>query len=163
MPTAALEVVAGQVPHTAVAWRAWNVASLVMTLFPASLSSFKQFLELEPQLRDVLSKFHQSQYTSCLQTLGEMRSSLMLDLYLAPHLPALYAMVRNKALIQVWPLHHYDVIRGAWADLCPSPSVLQPVHERGPAQDGSRLQHLCVCPGGRTHHPHPGWTDLSPD
>lgn len=66
-------------------------------------SSFKQFLELEPQLRDVIHQFHQSHYTSCLQTLEEMRENLMLDMYLASHLSKLYKMIRNKALIQVSP------------------------------------------------------------
>ena len=54
---------------------------------PCLSSSFKQFLmELEPQLRDVVSQFHQSCYTSCLRNLEDMRSSLMLDMYLSQHL-----------------------------------------------------------------------------
>lgn len=63
-------------------------------------SSFKQFLELEPQVRDVLLEFHQSRYTSCLRTLQEMMPGFMLDFYLSSHLSTLYAMIRNKALIQ---------------------------------------------------------------
>ena len=71
-------------------------------MFPFSLpSSFKQFLELEPLLCDVIHQFHQSHYTSCLQTLEEMRENLMLDMYLASHISKLYKMIRNKALIQV--------------------------------------------------------------
>lgn len=65
------------------------------------LSSFKQFLELEPQLRDVLQQFYQSRYTSCLKTLQEMKDGFLLDMYLSNHLDTLYTMVRNKALIQV--------------------------------------------------------------
>ena len=64
-------------------------------------SSFKQFLELEPQLRDVIAQFHQSQYASCLKTLEGLRDSFMLDVYLANHVAQLYSMIRNKALIQV--------------------------------------------------------------
>ena len=64
-------------------------------------SSFKQFLELDPQLRDVVTTFHQSCYTSCLRTLEEMRSRLMLDMYLSQHLQTLMNMIRSKALIQV--------------------------------------------------------------
>jgi len=30
-----------------------------------------------------------------------MRNTFMLDMYLATHVPALYTMIRNKALIQV--------------------------------------------------------------
>ena len=74
--------------------------SLSLSLsFPSS--SFKQFLELDPQLRDVITQFHQSRYASCLRTLDDMRSSLMLDMYLSQHLHSLLAMIRNKALIQV--------------------------------------------------------------
>lgn len=74
-----------------------------LSLSPPSslLSSFKQFLELEPQLRDVIVQFHQSRYTSCLRILADMRDTLMLDMYLAAHVSTLYTMIRNKALIQV--------------------------------------------------------------
>lgn len=58
-------------------------------------------MELEPQMRDVLHQFYQSKYTSCLRTMGQLRDSLLLDMYLAPHLDTLYTMIRNKALIQV--------------------------------------------------------------
>jgi len=46
------------------------------TIFKAfiifSFSSFKQFLELDPQLRDVITQFYQSKYASCLKTLDGM-------------------------------------------------------------------------------------------
>ena len=74
----------------------------VVPHWPCFFSSFKQFLELDPQLRDVVMQFHQSSYTSCLRTLEEMRSSLMLDMYLSQHLHTLLTMIRNKALIQVY-------------------------------------------------------------
>ena len=38
-----------------------------------SSSSFKLFLELEPQLRDILHKFYESKYASCLKLLDEMK------------------------------------------------------------------------------------------
>jgi COP9 signalosome complex subunit 1 len=63
-------------------------------------STFKQFLELEPQMRDVIQKFHNSQYASCLKTLSEMKDNLMLDLYLSQHLGKLYSLIRSKALVQ---------------------------------------------------------------
>ncbi|XP_076459503.1 COP9 signalosome complex subunit 1-like [Babylonia areolata] len=62
--------------------------------------SFKQFLELEPQLRDVLHNFYNSKYASCLKMLADIRDNLLLDIYLAPHVPALYAEIRNRALCQ---------------------------------------------------------------
>ncbi|XP_065829194.1 COP9 signalosome complex subunit 1-like isoform X2 [Oscarella lobularis] len=63
-------------------------------------SSFKQFLELEPQLRDVVQKFHNSQYASCLQILSNMKDTLLLDMYLSPHVANLYSQIRSKALVQ---------------------------------------------------------------
>jgi len=38
-----------------------------------SSSSFKLFLELEPQLRDIIHKFYESKYASCLKLLEEMK------------------------------------------------------------------------------------------
>ncbi|XP_062513626.1 COP9 signalosome complex subunit 1-like [Corticium candelabrum] len=63
-------------------------------------SSFKQFLELEPQLRDVIQKFYNSQYASCLNTLAELKDNLMLDMFLSQHLGKLYSLVRSKAMVQ---------------------------------------------------------------
>ncbi|XP_050392153.1 COP9 signalosome complex subunit 1 isoform X1 [Patella vulgata] len=63
-------------------------------------SSFKQFLELEPQLRDILHRFHESKYASCLKSLEEIKDNLLLDMYLAPHINILYAQIRNRALCQ---------------------------------------------------------------
>lgn len=64
-------------------------------------SSFKQFLELEPLLRDVVVQFHQSNYASCLKTLDALHDTFMVDIYLANHVASLYELIRNKALIQV--------------------------------------------------------------
>jgi len=63
-------------------------------------SSFKLFLELDPQLREVLSNFHGSKYGKCLSLLDEMKDNLMLDMYLAPHVETLYGMIRNRSLVQ---------------------------------------------------------------
>ncbi|XP_076435246.1 COP9 signalosome complex subunit 1-like [Babylonia areolata] len=63
-------------------------------------SSFKQFLELEPQLRDILHHFYESKYASCLKLLADIKDNLLLDIYLAPHVAPLYAQIRNRALCQ---------------------------------------------------------------
>lgn len=63
-------------------------------------ASFKQFSELEPQLRDAVARFYESKYAACLTTLQEMKNILLLDMYLAPHVERLYKMIRSKALIQ---------------------------------------------------------------
>ncbi|XP_037043961.1 COP9 signalosome complex subunit 1b [Bradysia coprophila] len=65
-----------------------------------SSSAFKLFLELEPQLRDIILKFYESKYASCLKLLDEIRDNLLLDMYIAPHVNALYTKIRNRALIQ---------------------------------------------------------------
>ncbi|KAG9343712.1 hypothetical protein JZ751_013090 [Albula glossodonta] len=54
-----------------------------------SSSSFKLFLELEPQVRDIIFKFYESKYASCLKMLDEMKDNLLLDMYLAPHVRTL--------------------------------------------------------------------------
>ncbi|KAA8584778.1 hypothetical protein FQN60_003472 [Etheostoma spectabile] len=58
------------------------------------------FLELEPQIRDIIFKFYESKYASCLKLLDEMKDNLLLDMYLAPHVKTLYSQIRNRALIQ---------------------------------------------------------------
>lgn len=65
-----------------------------------SSSSFKLFLELEPQLRDILHRFYDSQYAVCLQLLDQVKDSLLLDMYLASHINTLYTQIRNRALCQ---------------------------------------------------------------
>uniref|UniRef100_UPI00358EDE97 COP9 signalosome complex subunit 1-like isoform X2 n=1 Tax=Myxine glutinosa TaxID=7769 RepID=UPI00358EDE97 len=65
-----------------------------------SSSSFKLFLELEPQVRDVIFHFYESKYACCLRMLDDMRDNLLLDMYLAPHVCTLYGQIRNRALIQ---------------------------------------------------------------
>jgi len=63
-------------------------------------ASFKQFSELDPQLRDAVAKFYESKYASCLSILQEIKNVLLLDMYLAPHVERLYRAIRNKALVQ---------------------------------------------------------------
>lgn len=65
-----------------------------------SSSSFKLFLELEPQLRDAITKFYHSAYASSLSILRDIKDNLLLDLYLQPHVEKLYVQIRQKALIQ---------------------------------------------------------------
>ncbi|KAG1675709.1 COP9 signalosome complex subunit 1 [Nymphon striatum] len=68
--------------------------------FVISSSSFKLFLELEPQLRDIIFQFYESKYASCLKLLENINDNLRLDMYLAPHVTTLYTQIRNRALIQ---------------------------------------------------------------
>lgn len=63
-------------------------------------STFKSFLELEPQLREILFKFNESKYAICLKLMDQMKDHLLLDMYLSPHVNTLYLMIRNRALRQ---------------------------------------------------------------
>ncbi|XP_037930995.1 COP9 signalosome complex subunit 1b [Teleopsis dalmanni] len=65
-----------------------------------SSNSFKLFLELEPQIRDIIIKFYDSKYAACLKLLDDIRDNLLLDMYLAQHVNTLYTKIRNRALIQ---------------------------------------------------------------
>ena len=63
-------------------------------------TSFRQFAELEPQMREAVSRFHESKYALCLSILQEVKPILLLDMHLAPHVERLYKAIRNKALVQ---------------------------------------------------------------
>ena len=63
-------------------------------------TSFKLFLELDPQLREVIFSFQASRYGKCLKLLEEMKENLLLDLYLAGHVGTLYSLIRNRGLVQ---------------------------------------------------------------
>jgi len=63
-------------------------------------NTFKLFLELEPQLRDVIINFYESKYGKCLKQLEEMKDNMMLDIYLASHVNALFSMIRSRSLVQ---------------------------------------------------------------
>jgi len=63
-------------------------------------ASFKTFLELVPQLRELLQDFYGSRYASCLNYLEGFKNDLLLDIHLHDHVAGLYQQIRNKALIQ---------------------------------------------------------------
>jgi len=63
-------------------------------------SAMKQFLDLVPDVREIISDFYHSRYSSCLALMEKIRGDLLLDIYMNAHVEKLYAMVRSKALIQ---------------------------------------------------------------
>lgn len=63
-------------------------------------NTFKLFLELEPQLRDVISNFYESKYGKCLKQLEDMKDNMMLDMYLASHVNVLMSKIRSRSLVQ---------------------------------------------------------------
>ncbi|WRX09916.1 Proteasome component (PCI) domain - like 1 [Theobroma cacao] len=62
--------------------------------------NFRNFLELVPEVRELINDFYSSHYASCLEYLGNLRSNLLLDIHLHDHVGTLYDQIRNKALIQ---------------------------------------------------------------
>ncbi|XVF79985.1 hypothetical protein PTKIN_Ptkin15bG0034200 [Pterospermum kingtungense] len=61
--------------------------------------NLRNFLELVPKVRELINDFYSSQYASCLEYLGNLKSNLMLDIHLH-HFETLYDQIRIKALIQ---------------------------------------------------------------
>ncbi|KAF8938159.1 cop9 signalosome complex subunit [Dissophora ornata] len=61
---------------------------------------FRQYLELEPHIRDLLQGFYNSNYTVCLDIMDKWRNDYLLDLHLHSHIEALYTNIRKKALVQ---------------------------------------------------------------
>ncbi|EGC30252.1 COP9 signalosome complex subunit 1 [Dictyostelium purpureum] len=61
---------------------------------------FKNYLELVPELRELINDFYNTKYGSCLKTLDKMKPILLLDIHLHKHVESLYQKIRSKALIQ---------------------------------------------------------------
>ena len=53
-------------------------------------ASFKQLVEAEPQLREVMLSFYSSNYTRCFSIMDEMRNNCILDMYISSHVDTLY-------------------------------------------------------------------------
>ncbi|KAL3517108.1 hypothetical protein ACH5RR_024010 [Cinchona calisaya] len=62
--------------------------------------NFRNFLELVPEIRELIQDFYTSHYASCLEYLGNLKANLLLDIHLHDHVETLYDQIRNKALIQ---------------------------------------------------------------
>jgi len=63
-------------------------------------STFKSFLEIEPQVREIIFKFYESKYAICLKLMDQMKDIFMLDMYLSSHVNTLYTWIRHRALRQ---------------------------------------------------------------
>ncbi|KAH0456043.1 hypothetical protein IEQ34_013950 [Dendrobium chrysotoxum] len=62
--------------------------------------SFRNFLELVPEVRELINDFYASRYASCLDYLENLKPNLLLDIHLHDHVEPLYAQIRHKAIIQ---------------------------------------------------------------
>ncbi|XP_072962986.1 COP9 signalosome complex subunit 1 isoform X2 [Typha angustifolia] len=62
--------------------------------------NFRNFLELVPEVRELINDFYASRYASCLEYLEKLKPNLLLDIHLHDHVEALYTEIRHKAIIQ---------------------------------------------------------------
>ena len=62
--------------------------------------SFKEFLELVPHVRDLISSFYHTKYDQCLGALNALREEASLNMHLSLHFDKLYNLIRQKALCQ---------------------------------------------------------------
>lgn len=62
--------------------------------------SFRTFLEHEPHIRKAISLFVNGRYSTCLSILESTRADYLLDIYLQPHVPAIYSLIREKCIVQ---------------------------------------------------------------
>mmetsp|Transcript_31400 Transcript_31400/g.79014 ORF Transcript_31400/g.79014 Transcript_31400/m.79014 type:complete len:480 (-) Transcript_31400:255-1694(-) len=62
--------------------------------------AFKQFLELVPDMRELIFDFYGSRYSSCLALMDKIKGDVSLDMYLGKHVETLYDNIRSRALIQ---------------------------------------------------------------
>jgi len=72
--------------------------------------TFKNYLELVPQVQLIIQDFYDSNYASCLNSLDILRNDLQLDIHLHDHIDKLYSKIRNKALVQYFsPYNSVDL------------------------------------------------------
>ncbi|CAM6052231.1 unnamed protein product [Sphagnum compactum] len=62
--------------------------------------NFRNFLELMPEVRELIHDFYASRYASCLGYLQKLKPNLLLDIHLYDHVETLYEQIRHRALIQ---------------------------------------------------------------
>ncbi|KAF3004194.1 hypothetical protein E8E13_006527 [Curvularia kusanoi] len=61
---------------------------------------FRNFLELEPHIRQAINLFCNSKYSACLDVLEGYRSDYLLDVYLSKVLNTIYGRIRTKSIVQ---------------------------------------------------------------
>ncbi|KAJ3435846.1 cop9 signalosome complex subunit [Anaeramoeba flamelloides] len=61
---------------------------------------FKNYLELVPEMRDIIYNYYESKYADFVEGLEKIKPQLLLDQYLSSHVERLYTRIREKAIIQ---------------------------------------------------------------
>lgn len=62
-------------------------------------TNMKQYLELEPTIRDILHQFYKTSYSTCLALMSQYEPIFALDQFLAEHLRSLYYEIRHRIII----------------------------------------------------------------
>lgn len=65
-----------------------------------SSSTFRECLDLVPQIRDVAIDFCNCQYASCLATMDRLKGALLLDVHLHGQVNDLCQQIRSKSIVQ---------------------------------------------------------------
>ena len=60
----------------------------------------RKLMELVPLVRDMVTDFYTGDFSKSLATLDKLRTNFERDIYLGPHMNALYESIRNEALQQ---------------------------------------------------------------
>ncbi|KAI8983121.1 26S proteasome subunit RPN7-domain-containing protein [Pilobolus umbonatus] len=63
-------------------------------------ANFKNFLGLEPLLREMIEAFYYCKYSLCIDILDKYKQILKLDLYLEPYIHEIMQLVREKSMVQ---------------------------------------------------------------
>ncbi|KAI8050865.1 26S proteasome subunit RPN7-domain-containing protein [Syncephalis plumigaleata] len=75
-------------------------------------TNFRQYLELEPQIRELILAFYYADYEKCMTLMDQWRNDFLLDLYLHSHVNTLYSQIQHALLVQyVKPFQRVSLAR----------------------------------------------------
>lgn len=63
-------------------------------------TTFRTYLELEPQVRRAITSFVNGRYAVCLSILDGYRNDYLLDIYLSSHVSDLFRLIRSRSIVQ---------------------------------------------------------------
>ncbi|KAI8913549.1 signalosome subunit 1 [Gorgonomyces haynaldii] len=62
--------------------------------------NFKQFLELEPQIRELVEAFYNCRYGVCMDIMAKIKEDLLLDMYLNELVDIIFQFIKKRAIVQ---------------------------------------------------------------
>lgn len=63
-------------------------------------STFRSYLELEPEVRRAITSFVNGRYSVCLSILEGYRNDYLLDIHLSSHVSDIFRLIRSKSIAQ---------------------------------------------------------------